>query len=227
MNIIKVAFLIASTIIWTNAGAAGVSQTRLFSLNYSKLGGYASTPAARWTQSFGASIFSSDGTTFVWNQADAKDYSTPPTVLPNKTWLTIIGPNGAIKSSEKLPTQVLQSECLGQNYNVTPIKYNVCPSQGIYIKKIALANRYEVDIIQMGMDSAHNYVFRKNIYILDASASISDLNRWTLVRHSETLSSNYSYDDSLTGEYTSPNFLFNIDQVTSPIGFTVYSITSK
>jgi hypothetical protein len=226
MNIIKVVFLIAVTIICTNAGAAGVSQTRLFSINYSKLGGYASTPAARWTQSFGASIFSTDGTTFVWNQADAKDYSTPPTVLPNKTWLTIIGPNGAIKSSEKLPTQVLQSQCLGLNYNVTPIKYNVCPSQGIYIKKTALANRYEVSIQQWGMDSAHNYITRGNIYILDARASISDLNRWTLVRYSEAPNFN-SYDDSLAGEYTPSNFLFNIDKVTSPIGFTVYSITSK
>ena len=226
MNIIKVVFLIAVTIICTNAGAAGVSQTKLFSINYSKLGGYASKPATGWTQSFQASIFTSDGTTFAWNRATQKDYSKPPTVLPNKDWLTIIAPNGAIKSSEKLPTQVLQSECLGQNYYVTPTKYNVCPSQGISIKKIALANRYEVSIQQWGMDSAHNYVFRNNIYILDASASISDLNRWTLIRSAETPGT-HSYDYSLPGEYTSPNFLFNIDKETSPIGFTVYSITSK
>ena len=225
MNIIKVVFLIAVTIICTNAGAAGVSQTKLFSINYSKLGGYASKPATGWTQSFETSIFSSEGTTFVWNEA-SHDYKilTQPTVLPNKTWLTIISPIGTVKSSEKLPVQVLQSQCLGANYQVTPTKYNICPQQEIYVKKTALANRYEFDIIQIGMDSTHNYVYRTDIYILDASASISDLNRWTLIRSAET--SSYA-ENSLTGEYASPNFLFNIDQVTSPIGFTVYSITSK
>ncbi len=62
------------------------------------------------------------------------------------------------------------------------------------------------------------------IYILDASASISDLNRWTLIRSIET--SDYP-ESPLTNEYTSQNFLFNIDLTTSPIGFSVYSITSK
>jgi hypothetical protein len=224
MNIIKVVFLIAVTIICTNAGAAGVSQTRLFSINYSKLGGYAAKPATGWTQSFRVSIFSSDGTTFVWNRADEKDYSTPPTVLPNKDWLTIISPKGTIKSSEKFPVQTLKSQCIGTNNYVTPTKYNVCPSQSIYITKTALANKYEVSISQMGMDSAHNYVYRNNIYILDASASISDLNRWTLIRSTEN--SNW-YQHSLANEYTSQNFLFNIDLTTSPIGFSVYSITSK
>ena len=228
MNIIKVVFLIAVTIICTNAGAAGVSQTKLFSINYSKLGGYAPKPATGWTQSFQASIFTSDGTTFAWNRASVIDYSKPPTVLPNKYWLTIIAPNGAIKSSEKLPTQVLQSECLGQNYYVTPTKYNVCPSQYIDVKKIALANRYEFNISQYGTNSAHDEVFRRKIYILDTNASISDLNRWTLISSSEIIINGSSYSfEPLTGEYTSSNFLFNIDQVTSRIGFTVYSITSK
>ena len=166
MNIIKVVFLIAVTIICTNAGAAGVNQTRLFSINYSKLGGYASKPATGWDQSFAASIFSSDGTTFAWNDARVIDYTKPPTVTPDPTWLTIIAPNGAIKTREKLPTQILKSQCLGPSYDVTPTKYNICPYQYIDVRKTVLPSRYEVDISNWGYNSAKEYIFRRKYIFL-------------------------------------------------------------
>lgn len=162
------------------ANAFGITKTLKFSIADTSLGGYVTTPVTGYDQVIQWGLATSTLNSFaIIHYQPVNNSNSYPAALGNPPWITIVGPTGTVLSKEQLPAAMQPT--------LTDCTVNGCQPFTVYANPIQqLTGRLLVQVIIPINNGGSRYSYKSIAYILDTTAAIGSLDRWTLVLSSTT-----------------------------------------
>lgn len=228
------------------ASATGVTQTLKFTVFVSSFAGYMATPSAGWVQSYIMKLATSDANTksttdpkFVGLIQEHMDYNGngAPTNIPDPSYLTVFGPNGAVLQTEPVPKAltISKSDCVTARYDYALQDYvnDGCPSfsYSVFTRKsnpgrvIVVGRSWTESIVNGNWTQTQKSI----AYIVDLTAAVGSADRWTLlptVNYSEDFNPDDDYN-FLPGTEIDPTKGWLVKYDSTAKSVSVYTVVNK